>query len=190
MPAEWFHFREIYSSGLTADGYALYKIKESVRIRVIVVVQFVHTHGAKQDLAIDSTLGNVVGACSGLNVVVDHIQSEIFAGKLIGAYVIDVLHHQVPHRQLRIGHRAFEHLEVKRLISGNTVRGEFSHLKHLSTVGILVGHGKNLVRLQFPVQRYITQLWMDAIFGLAQFRGEFKGLIVLRVDEIVGRCQR
>ena len=107
-------------------------------------------------------------------VAVLHIQFKLIATHLARAYGVDILHHQVP-RTFVLRDRGviatLQHFQQQGVgcferLAG--IRGELTHLIHLSRVGIFVCYRQHLILVQCRFQRDISQCGIQRIFAIAQ----------------------
>ncbi len=74
--------------------------------------------------------------------------------------------------------RAFQHFHVKTLFGGGDIAGEFTHLVHLSVVGVLECHGQHFVGIQGAAGGDVSQSAVEGVLRRRQQTGAFHFLIV------------
>ena len=84
------------------------------------------------------------------------VQFEIGFLHLISTKRIDILHHKVPHREMRRNGGTFKHFDIKRLLGRSNVAREFTHLVGLATICVLIGYSKHFVGIKSRFERDVT----------------------------------
>ena len=96
MASERFHHREDDLSVRCLNRVSVYEIKPAVGVGVVLVIQTVQIHDAKQGSVLESSLRDIGQTASRAVAVVVYVQSELSTLDIALGDGIDVLHHQVP----------------------------------------------------------------------------------------------
>ncbi len=145
MGAERFDDREYHLTGSRYYGIALDKVEKAVGIAFLVGIYTVEIHNLQQRLVVQSRHGKIVDLRSGGVGKIFDVQPELVFLNLVASEIIDIFHHQLPHRLFRRCRSAFEHLDIERLVGGSYVAGKFTDLIYLSAIGVLESYGQHLV---------------------------------------------
>ncbi len=165
MTAEWLYYGEYHLAGLRHDGIAVDKVEEAVGVALFVAVDTVKVHHLKQRLVAQAGHGQIVDFGAGSIGEIFDVELEFRFLNLIAAEGVDVFHHQVPHGQIgRIG-GALEHFEEEALVGAGDVARELTHLVDLSVVGVLVGHGEDLVGAELALDGDVAQGGVEGVFA-------------------------
>ena len=122
MASERFQNGEIDTSGRCVDGTAscrraVDKVEHTITAfyRVVLCVQTVHAHEVQQREILDvfRSIGKVTGGDAVFVTQIEDIQHEVPRCNLISFDVVNVLHHEVPHRHLGVDGGALQHLGYK-----------------------------------------------------------------------------
>ncbi len=163
MTSERLQHSEVDTSGGGVDGTAVGRssvdeVEHAITAfyRVVLAVQAVHAHEVQERLTFDffRSVSKVAGGDTVLVAQIHDVHLEIGGCHLIGSHVVDVLHHQVPHRSLGVDGGALQHLGDQKLWLANGLVGEFTDLEHsvLTYDSILVCHRKGLVGVERNIQ--------------------------------------
>ena len=131
---------------------------------VVVVVEFIDVQNAKKNLVGQFAFWNEVHRLTGFVIRVQYIQSEILRIDLECTNVVDVLHHQIPHRLVHGNDDTLQQLHHQGLWSNDTVVREFPYLIGLTVEGVLEGYPKHLIGIQTLVQRDVTEVRVKGVF--------------------------
>ena len=170
----WQEHKTLVGLNVTGSGRRPVDIVEqTIRILVLALVQTVEAEQLDQRHA----AGRGEIPCRNTPVVtgIHDVESEILPAELIGIERIDVLHHQIPKRGIRIQHGRFQQLDNQYLRILNSLIGKFPYLIH-GTVShnlVLIGNRQDLVVVQALVQGDETQLGVQGIFAGIQTPGAF-----------------
>ncbi len=102
------------------------------------------------------------------------------------AEIVHVLHHEVPHWQIRRRCGAFEHLKIKTLVSGAYVARKLAHLIYLSIIGIFISHGQNFVGIECRADRDVAKSRVKRVFARRQQSRTLHFLVVASACYAIG----
>ena len=143
-------------SSLRQDGIALDEVEPPVRIGLLIVIQTVEVEHFQQGGLLESILWYVTEAHTSSVAQILDVHLELFSLYRHGFQAIDVLHHQVPVRNLGRTRCVFQQFYEQCLVVVFLVCGKLSDLVGLSIVGVFVCHRQHLVGLECVLQGYIS----------------------------------
>ena len=183
--AERFDTRKDDLPVIRQDSHSLDEVVYAIRMRLVVGVVTIQVQHPEQDLVGNRPFRQIVDVCAGRIALVHDIQLELLLLDGIGPQRIDVFHHQVPERHIGRHGNTFQQLHIKAGCCRRRIVGrELTHLKRLPVrIGIVVSDTQHFVRLQLCLQRDISQLRVNRIFGFIQQTGAFDLLVLRTVDE-------
>ncbi|MFN9941764.1 MAG: hypothetical protein ACK56I_20035, partial [bacterium] len=108
---------------------AVDEVEPPVRVGRVVRVQAVQRQGLQQGDLVQRSARDVVDVDTRGGVVVDEVEAEVLPVHLERTERVDVLHHQVPHRQPGVRDGGFQQLQHEGIGGAHPVRGELTHLE-------------------------------------------------------------
>ena len=187
VAAERFRDRKNNLAGRCQNSIAFDIVEEAVGIALLIAVDTVEIHHLKKALVVQPGHGQIVDlSARSVGKILD-VEPEFIALQLVSAHRIDVLHHQIPHGQLRRCCRSLQHFQIERLIGRCDVGRELAHLEHLTVVGIFVCNGKNLVGVYAALHRDIAESTVESILRRTEQSGALHFLIVLAALDAISR---
>ena len=146
-----------------AHRITLHKVKITVAMRLVVVIQSVGTQQSYDGLVFHLRLGNIGKINAGGITLELHIQAKLLALHPTGQ-LVHVLHHQSPVALSWVVAGVFERLDKQRRIHIGHVTGKLAHLIGGTTISIFVCYGQHLVGLQSHAQRNVSQCRVNRVF--------------------------
>ena len=99
---------------------------------------------------------------------------------LIRTQIIDILHGQVPHGEVRGRGRSLQHLDIEGLVRRDSDVRKLSHSACRSVaIIVLIGNSKDFVTRKGLLEHDITQVGVQGVFSSTQQTGTLEFLVVL-----------
>ena len=153
---------------LREDGQSGHIVENAIRLGILLDIEIVHVE--HPDQGDGGQVGRRQESLQSLSrIFIEDIQFEILLADIVGANVIDVLHHQVPQGDIHPLGDALQHLDEQNiglLLIVRHIIGEFTHLIVAAVVGEFIADPQDILRFQVRRDGDEAQLGHVGIQGI------------------------